>query len=197
MTSEEYVNQVNRLIDLQNIYLGIFLTILSIILAAVLYFQWRLSDKKIEKIKLSAKSETVSEIERILGVSNLEEFKNDIEGKIWRVSEDVFVTAQSHFEYALQEVRRSENIEIWRITYALRVFECYMTQDFQIFNFTVSKIRFLFDELSETKELNYYDPEISLMLDVLFQFEMKLTRKSVELEALKNDINVGRENTIE
>lgn len=193
MTSEEYVNQVNRLIDLQNIYIGIFLTILSIILAAVLYFQWRLSDKKIEKIILSAKSETVSEIERILGVTSLAEFKNDTDGDIWREKEDVFVTAQAHFEYSLQEVRRSEDIEIWRISSALRVFERYMTRDFQIFNFTVSKIRSLFDELSETKEINYHDPEISLMLDILFQSEMKLSRNSVELEKLKHEINKGRE----
>ena len=193
MTSEEYVNQVNRLVDLQNTYLSIFLTILSIILAAVLYFQWRLSNRKIERIKLSTKAETIAEIERILDVSSLKEFKNDIEGKLWREGEDIFLTAQSHFEYTLQEVRRSDTNEIWRISSALRVFEHYMTKDFQIFNFTISKIRTLFTELSRTKKLDYYDPEISLMLDILSQFEIKLTRKSVELEKLKYEINMGRE----
>ena len=57
ITSEEYVNQVDRLISLQNVYLSIFLAVLAIILAFVGVLQWKLSTKQIEKIKDSIDQE--------------------------------------------------------------------------------------------------------------------------------------------
>ncbi len=49
--SEQYVGQVNRLMDLQNTYLITFLTILGLVLAIFAFLQWRLSTSQIEKIK--------------------------------------------------------------------------------------------------------------------------------------------------
>lgn len=51
LTSEEYVQQVDRFMNLQNLYLGIFLGILAIVVAIFGVFQWRLSDEQVEKIK--------------------------------------------------------------------------------------------------------------------------------------------------
>lgn len=51
MTSDEYVNQVDRLMDLQNNNMVIFLTMLSVVLVFMGFLQWRLSDKQVEKIK--------------------------------------------------------------------------------------------------------------------------------------------------
>ncbi|WP_193063497.1 hypothetical protein [Oceanobacillus oncorhynchi] len=70
MTSDEYVNQVNRLMDLQNAYMGIFLAVLGVVLAIMGFLQWRLSDKQVEKIK--------SETEKKL----LDQFNYKLEGSI-------------------------------------------------------------------------------------------------------------------
>ena len=51
MTSAEYVSQVNRLMDLQNNYFNIFITILALTLGFLGVFQWRITDKQIDKMK--------------------------------------------------------------------------------------------------------------------------------------------------
>lgn len=51
MTSAEYVSQVNRLMDLQNNYFNIFITILALTLGFLGVLQWRITDKQIDKMK--------------------------------------------------------------------------------------------------------------------------------------------------
>ena len=50
MTSAEYVSQVNRLMDLQNNYFNIFITILALTLGFLGILQWRITDKQIDKM---------------------------------------------------------------------------------------------------------------------------------------------------
>ncbi|WP_423189415.1 hypothetical protein ACO1PF_00440 [Alkalibacterium sp. f15] len=51
MSSTEYIDQVNRLINLQNNYLTIFLGVLAVVIGFFGVIQWKLSDKQIERIK--------------------------------------------------------------------------------------------------------------------------------------------------
>lgn len=74
MTSNDYVQQVDRIMNLQNAYVAAFIGILSIVLVVFFVFQWRLSSSKVsemekrveEKIELKYRkdiSESVSESE--------------------------------------------------------------------------------------------------------------------------------------
>lgn len=51
MTSEEYVQQIERLLNLQNVYLSIFLGVLAVVIGFFGIIQWKLSDKQIDKIQ--------------------------------------------------------------------------------------------------------------------------------------------------
>lgn len=51
MASNEYVEQINKLMDLQIEYLNIFLLILTVVIGVMGFFQWKLSDKQINTIK--------------------------------------------------------------------------------------------------------------------------------------------------
>ena len=51
MTSEEYVQQVDRLMTYQNVYVGVFIGILSIVLVIFFVFQWRLSSDSVAKME--------------------------------------------------------------------------------------------------------------------------------------------------
>lgn len=51
MTSEEYVQQIDRLMSLQNTYFTIFIAIIAIVIGFIGFLQFRISDKQIEKIQ--------------------------------------------------------------------------------------------------------------------------------------------------
>lgn len=70
--SEKYVDQVNRLMDLQNTYLSIFLTVLGLVLAFFAFLQWRLSTNQIDKIKVDIEKE-LNEKYNLQAIKDIEE----------------------------------------------------------------------------------------------------------------------------
>lgn len=76
MVSEEYMNTIDNLINSQNNYFNMFLAILSVMLTVFLFligfFQWRLSDKQVEKIKAETEKKLLDQFN-----SKLEESRNE------------------------------------------------------------------------------------------------------------------------
>ena len=72
MTKEQ---AIEKLVDQINSDMAIFVGILAIVLAAFLYFQWRLSDKQIKKMK----DETRQELEETY---HFNEMRRDINGLV-------------------------------------------------------------------------------------------------------------------
>lgn len=97
MKSEDYIQQVNRLMDLQNTYLVIFLTILSVVITVAVVLQWRMSESQMKKMKDSTKAELIEKyrLEKI----NSEINENNINIKKTKAlvlyNENYFVTFMS------------------------------------------------------------------------------------------------------
>lgn len=73
MNSEEYVQQVNRLMDLQTTYLNIFLWLIGSLIAVALIMQWRISNKDIDKLRteFNNKIEKIEEKNKLINGSNV------------------------------------------------------------------------------------------------------------------------------
>lgn len=78
VSNDQYVDAVNRSMDLQNMYLGIFLAVLAIVLGFVGVLQWRLSSKQIETIKVDTRKSTIDEIIGLYSINKVPEILNDL-----------------------------------------------------------------------------------------------------------------------
>lgn len=187
MSSEEYVNQVNRLMDLQTTYLNIFLGILGIATGIFLVFQWRYSDKQIEKVIEKTKNETIEEIEKILGINNLGDFRDSLDNKFASKDKENLEYAQNQFEFCVQIILHDGKSQLWRLPNALKAYKTYLTRDIQFFDYTMSRLNLSLT--SAKNKIDFNDPYFGLMIDTLMRYEAEMHQQSVELIHLRNQLN--------
>lgn len=76
--NDQYVDAINRSMDLQNVYLGVFLAILTVVLGFIGVLQWRLSSKQIETIKIDTKKATIDEMIGFYSIDKVPEIITDV-----------------------------------------------------------------------------------------------------------------------
>lgn len=194
MTSEEYVNQVNRLIDLQNTYLAVFLTILIAGIGLVVLFQWRISTQQMKRLKEETKLETIREIEKTLGVSNISEFKKNVQNNFVTIEEKRDVFEGGQFDYELNKLYVQDSIHLWHITYLMDIYKEYILKSFRNFDYVVSRVSSLIlvgDNENKLDINNQYD-HIDNIIQKLTEFEKSFDKKSEKLVRMRNEIKFYR-----
>lgn len=194
MTSEEYVDVVNMMMENQDRYFNWFLVILGIFLIFVGVIQWRFSIKQIEQIKEKTKQETIREIEETLGVSNLYEFKKDMQNNFEDIENkrDFFESAQ--FDYELNKLYVQDRIPLWHITYLMDIYKVYILKSFTNFDYVVSRVsNLIFIGDNEKKlDINLQSDHIDNIIWKMAEFEKNFNEKSEKLKKMRNEINFYR-----
>lgn len=204
MTSEEYVEQVNRLMDLQITYLNIFLWFLGIVITIMLVLQWWLNSKQMKQIKELTKQETIKEIEESLGVSSLEDFKRDTKTQVEDLKRDI----QTQVEDIERERERSDATRLyyeiiplqykekflWRIPLIIDAYSRYISDNIRNFNSFVSSISGLITNTQNNGELKegINSQHIDRIIDQLTEIEKGFKEKSNQLEDLNKLIDIYR-----
>lgn len=192
MNSEEYVNQVNRLVDLQNTYLQIFLAILAMVLAFIIFVQWRLNDKQLEQLKEKTKQETIREIEKNLGVSSLTEFKSDIEKQIQSVEIEQQWLEANQLWYELTKLFNEDDIPLWNLTSLMDIYKSQFLKSINNFNYLVSRIESQISILHTEKKIDIHSRHIDKVIQKMDEFESTFNEKSEKLESFQNQISCYR-----
>lgn len=194
MNSEEYVNQVNRLVDLQNTYLQIFLAILATVLAFIVFVQWRLNDKQLEQLKEKTKQETIKEIEKKLGVLSLTEFKSDIQNKVEDVGEEHYRFGHSQLDYELTKMYIGNELLLWQLVYLMDIYKSQILKSYNDFNYFVSRVDSLITTFSNgnDKSVDFHSPHIDKIIQKMSEFESTFNEKSETLESFRNTISYYR-----
>lgn len=193
MTSEEYVAQVDRLMNLQTVYLNIFLVILFGVLGFIGFLQWRLSKERIEKLKQETKVETLNEVKKELGITNIKSFKLDLEKQIDDIRVDRETTEGTQLSNKIILLQYQEDI-LWRIPLTMEDHWNYLSRDIRNFENCVNQvsglITHLFNEgkLQEGIESKRIDNIINKM-DII---EKNFSQKSKSLDDFKKLINMER-----
>lgn len=204
MNSEEYVNQVNRLMDLQTTYLNIFLWFLGVVITIMLVLQWWLNSKQMNQIKELTKQETIKEIEEILGVSSLEDFKRDVKNQVKDLKSDI----KNRVEDIERERDRSDAAQLyyeiiplqyeekflWRIPLIIDAYSRYISDNIRNFNSFVNNISGLITvTYNEGKLKEGVDSKhIENIINKLTRIEEEFNEKSESLESLNKLISSFR-----
>src|SRR5699024_2336691 len=125
--------------DLQTTYLNIFLWFLGIVIAIILALQWWLNNKQMEQIKVLTKQEVIKEIEESLGVSSIEEFKNDVKKQVTNLKYDMHNqvgdivkerdrTDAARLYYELIPLQYEETF-LWRIPLIIDAYNTYISDN--------------------------------------------------------------------
>lgn len=194
MNSEEYVSQVNRLMDLQNVYLQVFLAILFSVIGFIGFMQLKHSDKKIEQLKEKTKQETIKEIEKTLDVASLAEFKRGIQNEIEYVesNHDWFEANQLDFE--LTKMFNSDNIDLWYLNYFTGVYRNHILKSINNFNYFLSRVDSLITNPEIGGRINIYSPQIDEFIQRMSEFESTFNEKSEKLESFQKHLLYHRKN---
>lgn len=204
MASEEYVEQVNRLMDLQITYLNIFLWFLGVVITIMLALQWWLNSKQMKQIKELTKQETIKEIENSLGFSSLEDFKNDIKNQVYHVKVDLKNQVKdieierdksdaTRLYYEILPLQYEEKF-LWRIPFIIDAYSRYISDNIRNFNYFVSEISGLITHTQNEGKLNegINSPNIDRIIDKLTEIEKGFNEKSNQLEDLNKLIHFYR-----
>lgn len=204
MASEEYVEQVNRLMDLQTTYLSIFLWFLGSVIAIMLALQWWLNSKQMKQIKELTKQETIKEIEESLGVSSLEDFKNDMKNQVKHVKDDIKNQVKdiekerdqydaTRLYYEIVPLQYEEKF-LWRITLIIDAYNRYISDNIRNFNSFVSMISGLITHTQNEGKLKegINSRHIDRTIDKLTEIEKGFNEKSNQLEHLNKLIHIYR-----
>lgn len=191
MTSEEYVQQVNRLMDLQNTYLQVFLWILGAAISILALIQWRFTSQQLNKLKEKTKQETIKEIENLLGVSNISDLNREIEEV--SAKQDSF---QYHFLHnSLNELFNEEKAQLWKIVQLLDTNKDHILKSINNFNYVVSRIDgyiVTLNDMRDEKLIDYNSTHIDKIIERLSRYENEFNEKSEELREFKNAIAYRR-----
>lgn len=194
MTSEEYVNQVNRLMDLQTTYLNIFLWFLGVVIAIMLALQWWLNSKQMKQIKELTRQETIKEIEKTLGVSSLEEFKTYINNDIKNLEKENNSFGQAQLDYELTKFYTEEKEFLWHISYLMDIYRNNILSSFSDFNYFVSRVDNLISVsyLEKEIDIDIQSKHIDNIIDKMTNYESTFNKKSEILERFQNQIKYFR-----
>lgn len=102
MTSEEYIEQIDRLMGLQNNYFAVFLGVIGLAIAVSGFLQWQINDKQIEKMKQEMRKEYNKELETAIK-DNEEQFS-------FLTTEIVFSSIESIRYTSLDGIYLSERV---------------------------------------------------------------------------------------
>lgn len=89
MNNDQYVESVKQMMNQQNAFFGVFLTILTLVLGFIGILQWRVSDQQLKKIKNEMKQETIKEIEEKLNQKIIPEIYSTIDLKYKNIISDL------------------------------------------------------------------------------------------------------------
>lgn len=193
MTSEEYVNQVNRLMDLQTTYLNIFLWFLGVVIAIMLALQWWLNSKQMKQIKELTRRETIKEIEESLGVSDLNSFKIDIEKQIENIKKDRDETEANQLYNKIVLLQYEEKF-LWRIPLIMDEYNRYISDNIRNFDFFVNNVSGLITHTQNEGKLKegINSDWIDKILQEMTRIEVGFNGKSESLESLNKLISIYR-----
>lgn len=198
LARDEYIEVVNQMMNQQNVFITIFLTVLGIVLAIFGFLQWKISDNQIKNIRLQTKIETIEEIERQLGVDNISDlykmFAKISEPRISNIEQsekdirkllDNF--QKNYLDYQLIEMyndRYSSESSLIKIGNLIRLNEEYLKEDLNNFNYFVWRFTNLFLNNSMPNEI-----QLKMVIDALETIESNFDEKSEHLKNLKLAIN--------
>lgn len=171
MKSEEYIEQVNRLMDLQNLYLTIFLTILGMVIAIAAFLQWRMSEKQMKQIKETTKAELIEKYK--LGSINDRIDENEKEIEELKLS---VLNNEKEFIQFVSRLASSEKFDFMSgIIILEKLFDSYQMKIDQTGNLREIIISNFLNSLM-WKELKYARNEVNNM-----------ENENVEIEYISND----------
>lgn len=105
MNSDQYVESIKQMMNQQNIFFGVFLTILALVLGFIGILQWRVSDQQQKKIKNEMKQETIREMEEKLNQKIIPEIYSTIDAKY----KTIISSLESQLENNLKVSNRFEH----------------------------------------------------------------------------------------
>ncbi|MER2040787.1 MAG: hypothetical protein ABS913_02430 [Desemzia incerta] len=200
MKSEEYIQQIETLMNNQNNYvnwvigiLGFLVAVLGIVIAVAAYYQWWLNTKQMQRLKEDTKKEIIKEIEDSLGGSSLNNFKTDIENKVEKIEKERNTDESSRLYYELIPLQYEETF-LWRIPLIIGAYHTYISDNIRNFNSFVRDVSGLITVTqNEGKSKEGIDsPHIGIIINTLTEIEKGFNEKSDELEQLKRLIDFYR-----
>lgn len=189
MTSEEYVVQVNRLMDLQNVYMGLFITVLFGIFGFFAYFQWRLNTTQAEEIR----TKTIKEIAENLGVNEISEFKTAVDKDRESLDHRLDLFSRDQIDFIISELHSKENDnDLWKINVMINTYSSYISKSVKNFDKTVSEIKTLITDGFYKKNYDISSHTIDDLIDRLSMWELFLPEETTSLDNFKNTISLMR-----
>lgn len=201
MTSEQYVESVKQMMNQQNVFFGVFIAILGIVLVFVGVMQWRLSDKQLKSIKEETRSEVLEEI-NIKLTSNYEKtdaklryHNENIEKNIKLV--DQLIDERNDFEhfsldYELTRISKELNM-IRKVIYLSNIYQHYLERSMGNFNFFIGKVNSMITFAYHEKNLNINNRDLDIFLDNMKKIENTFNEESFELKTIIKHISDYRE----
>lgn len=158
MYSEQYVESVKQMMNQQNVFFSVFITILAIVLGFIGIIQWRLSSKQIELIKQQTKKEVEKEIAQKLGVDEIVEFpkmvKSQTETEISIIQESIqelteamvdfkhkyWLSETDKFRNGVTKIHGKDFDSLSNFSIHLRIYKSIIENDIGNFNFFINNL---------------------------------------------------------
>ncbi|GEM_PF-3355436 len=144
MNSDQYVESIKQMMNQQNIFFGVFLTILALVLGFIGILQWRVSDQQQKKIKNEMKQETIREMEEKLNQKIIpeiystidEKYKNIISNLESQLENNLKISNRFEHNYLDNQLRKLSFKEDFMIDlfYLMRAHREYLQEDSQNLN---------------------------------------------------------------
>lgn len=200
MKSEEYIQQIETLMNNQNNYVNwiigivsLLVAVLGIAIALAAYYQWWLNTKQMQQLKEDTKKEVIKEIENSLGGFSLKNLKTDIENKVEKIDKEKNMDNASRLYYELLLLQSEEKF-LWRIPLIIDAYHTYISGNIRNFNSFVRNVSGLITfTQNEGKLKEGIDSQfINKIVNRLTEIEKGFNEKSDELEQLKRLIDFYR-----
>lgn len=191
MASEEYIDIIKMMMENQDRYFNWFLAILSIVLVFAGVVQWRFSSKQIEQLKETTKQELIQEIEETLGVSNLPQFKNEIQESFKKIESERNMFEHSQLDYEILKLSNQEHF-LGHLIYLMDIYRNYLLRHFGNFNYFMSRAESLIVIKHHDKKVDIHSQQIDKLIEKMSEFESTFNEKSEKLKSFNNQISFYR-----
>lgn len=189
MNSEQYVESVKQMMAQQNNFFAMFLAILAIVLTFAGILQWRLSNKQIQQLKEETRAETIADIEKILAVTDLYKFKDEVNAplvdrieKETKLSKDFLHYEHASLDLAFLGLYRSP-FPMSDLLIIIDVYYLYLKRDIGNLNYFVSRVESLIE-----------NPETNLSKEGNLVIFKRITERLSDIESSFNQDSVRMEN---